>query len=813
MLIKHILKSIGSSFARSLLIVVSIMISAMVIFLNFVTNSDIVSQYSAAQKEIYQEYDVLVNYKEPYFEPGALKYSDKDINDAIELTYYVIEDNNENAYYKLMGTDVEALKSTGLISAKDSIDDDSVIISSTAAEVNKIKVGDAIKFYTPAGEKKLTITTIAENKGLLQPDSSFPIIIMNEDILTDKIGTDASKISAVLLDAKDNVDISGLVQQIKADNKDFSATDLVSSDKMKSSLSMIRMILLLMLLIVILLNIYIITSNSKVILESRLYTLGTFRSIGATKGEVAGILVLENLIYGVIGGVLGIGIGVLVRNPLVSAFAGKTSGELAYDGTTVVYMIFTVLFAAVLQIACTLSQIIQQSRKTIRSILFDKVTSSMQVGKMKTVIGAILAVLSVVLHFINNTYNILYSGVAFVCVVASVILLMPLLLKLLSKVLSKFIGKIFGYPMELGCRNLGYSRSTCSNVILITVTLMIVLSIYMISTSLCNVLNGATDQFDCDIRVTGVTESVDKYDFLKDNDVIEKVEPGYYFSDLMKLNDISTSFVVAGLDKEYLGIYEDGGKQINELNENEALLDSYYAIRLGISKGDTITLKEDGFKKTELKLKVVGFVEASNFSTSRNVLVISRKDYLEKVTDVPAVLNISIKNASIEEAKESVRRDMAQYDVVIQTVDEYINYQLQTTSQIINMVWLILFLSILLAFVGIVNNTILGFMQRKREYAVLNSVAMSKLQLTSMMFGELLFSVLFGCIIAFLTTLWLNVILSDLLYSIGVCLDISIDGGRMMTVSASTFFSLLITVIVPIVNMKKMVLVNEIKCD
>lgn len=815
MFIKHILRSIKDSIGRSIIIIVSIMISAMVIFLNFAINNDIVAQYEEVQKAIYKNFDILITSNEMFFKPIDLEYEKDQVEDTIELSYYAIEDQNKkNTFYKLMGADVDKLVAGGLVTCPATLDKNSVLISNSTADNNKLKVNDKVSFYNVEGEEKITVTNICEDKGLFQVESTFPQIIMDKELLIKKTGINKNEVSAVLINLKDEIDITEFIRNIEIDNQDFSAVDLKNSAEAESSSSTIRMILMLVLLIVVLLNVYIIISNSKVILSNRLFTMGTFRSIGATQIRVTMILLLENIIYGIIGGVLGVLSAMLIRRPVITALVGTAPEKLEYNETTMIYIVATIVFSILLQIICTLLQIVKQSKKSIRSILFEKENSAMQLEIPKTGIGIVLGILSFVFHYINKDYNIVYASLSLICAIFCVILILPFLLKGISKLLSVCVGKIFGYPVELGARNLGYSKSTCSNVILITVALTIILSIYMLSNSLVDLLKGATNIFDCDVRIMQLTEAADEYDFITDDvDEITSIVPGYYFSDSMEYNNGWTFFTIAGLDREYQGINNEEGKQISELGENEALIDSYYASRLGILIGDTITISNDEFRKKKIEIKVVGFVESAVFSVSRNVLVISEEEYIEKVSDIPSVLNVSIKEISADEAKSKLRRTLAQQDVVIQTVDENIEYQLQTTGSIVDLVWLILILSILLALVGVINNTIFGFMQRKREYAVLNSVAMSKVQIITILFAELIFSVLCGCVCAVVTSLWLNIVLTDLLYSIGLCFKVNIDIKNTLFISGMTFICLLSTVIVPIKSLKKMVIVNEIKLD
>ena len=135
-------------------------------------------------------------------------------------------------------------------------------------------------------------------------------------------------------------------------------------------------------------------------------------------------------------------------------------------------------------------------------------------------------------------------------------------------------------------------------------------------------------------------------------------------------------------------------------------------------------------------LKVVGFVNSASFSTTRNILVVSTSNFINNISSIPSVLNVTITSSDVDLAKESIQHDLSQYDVTIQTVHQFLQIQQDNISGIVNMVWLILLLSILLAVVGVVNNTFLGFIQRKQEYAVLLSTSMSKAQVKLMLFSD-----------------------------------------------------------------------------
>lgn len=807
----YVLRSIKSSGARSLLITMSIMISAMVLLLNFTINQDVLQQYKNIHKETYQDFDILIKGKEPYF--SSITYPTEMVSERIDIVYYTVENKKvENSYFKLLGTDIDSLVAESLITSDTKLDKNSVVMSSEAANYYGLNVGDSIKLSDGKNQFELKLTSIVANEGLMKISSNFPLIILDIERLRELTNLNSNQNSAVLLNVNNDNDITKVEKNIKNNNENLVVQNLVSNAEIRNNVTMIRTILLVILFIVILLNIYIIISNSKVLLEKRSYTFGIFRSLGATKGKVIRMLLLENIIYGLSGSILGVCIGLFFRQPIVYVFTGSV-GKFSNGNIPISYIIFTIIFSIGLQIACTIGHVFLNSNKSLRSLLLDKINSAQEISNIKTISGVIFIILSIILHFINNTYNFLYSSISFVSIIIAVILLLPCVLRLFSKLIEIIIEKFGSYSVGLGVRNLGFSKYACSNVILVTVTLTIVLSIFMLSNSLTKLLNGSTSHFNGEIRITGLSDKATKYDFLKENEYVGSIEPSYSLSDSIKIKNDNKSIVIVGLEEEKNGIINVSGRLITDLRDDEVLVDEYYATRFGIALGDKITLNNADFKKDQLELKVVGFVNSASFSTTRNILVVSTSNFINNISSIPSVLNVTITSSDVDLAKESIQHDLSQYDVTIQTVHQFLQIQQDNISGIVNMVWLILLLSILLAVVGVVNNTFLGFIQRKQEYAVLLSTSMSKAQVKLMLFSEVMFTVLLSCIFAVSITPWVTIVLTDLLYSIGICVDISIDLRYMFVVSLIVFLALLSTLVVPLVNLNKMKLIDELKRD
>src|SRR5690625_6281812 len=90
---------------------------------------------------------------------------------------------------------------------------------------------------------------------------------------------------------------------------------------------------------------------------------------------------------------------------------------------------------------------------------------------------------------------------------------------------------------------------------------------------------------------------------------------------------------------------------------------------------------------------------------------------------------------------------------------------------------IIIFLGFIVGLLGITNNLIVSFFQRKKEYAILHSVCMSKRQLMQMIVYEMLATfvtvVLIGCV----GGMNLNIVMTKMLYGIGLRSEFSFHIG------------------------------------
>lgn len=804
-IIKHILRNIINNKSKSILLIFALFLSTIVLFFNLTINDDLIFKYDEMRRGIFKEYDLRLIKEDGSFSKDELNFNNLT---NYEILYFkstggIYSKDEEISKFTLLGTDLKLIQKSLAILNKE-LDNvnwdnkDNVIIGQNLAESYGFKIGDKIKLYTSIGEIEVLISGIAENEGIMKSTDANSLFIVTEALCNE---IDGKGYMQAYINLDEKVDVEEVLNILKEDNPLFKISYLNNIEEAKASIGVISQLLFIILLVIIMLNYYVISSLTERILAERLPVMGTFRSIGASKNKVSRILILENVVYGVIGGVIGIIIGSLLRSPLSNLFSQL---PLNYNEkklpVNVSYIIIAFSFAIILQVFISSIVISKTNKNEIKDIIFNTIQSEVVYYPTKGIIGIIQFILSIIINMINYRYNLILGALSFILMIFSVMLMLPYLIKGLSKELTY----LFGPSSKLGIKNLANNRLLFSSIRLITISLSLIIVIYMAILSLDNFFTRVTNEYEHDIQISQIKYTEEHYQKLNNIEGIDNITFNYYNFEYT-LN--SKGVVIVGRNKSNVDI-KGVETLFSNLRDDETLIDEHYAIKNNLKKGDIITFVGH---KQELKFIIKGYVDSSLFSTSANVFVINQKTYIEKITNIPSEILITTKE--IIEVKDALMRELVDENVQILTIEELITSQQQYVDSILGLIQGLMLLSIILASLGIINNQLISFMQRKKELAILYSVAMNKSQLRKMIFLESIGTFLIGCILGG----WLGVMLLPILEtctkSIGIVYTMKIDFSALFSTLGLIFFILMLTSISPILKVGKIDIVQEIKYE
>jgi ABC-type lipoprotein release transport system permease subunit len=352
---------------------------------------------------------------------------------------------------------------------------------------------------------------------------------------------------------------------------------------------------------------------------------------------------------------------------------------------------------------------------------------------------------------------------------------------------------------------------------LIVVSISLILAILTVSSSFSELFNSFRyTVYNCDIVIQNVTQTAKEYDELQKIDSVENVGYMYCFWDERttynegkKFNTVPT---ILGQAKSCKYIKELDYK-IEDLKYNELLIDEKLAEKNNIKIGDVLKINFESHNINS-EFKVMGLINSAYFTTSRNVILVNLEYFFDNATEIPMQVHVNAKdNTDLEKLKIDIKKTLKEVGIDIQTVEEYLEDQESQVSSIMGLFYVIIVLAVFLSFIGIINNQVIGFIQRRKELAVLNSTCMSKKQLKHMLISETVLSNLIACLtaifIAFLTTGMIDSFLQGMILYI----DVVFNWSLAFKFSGIMFVLLLLTLFIPARRLNKLNIVNEIKYE
>ena len=163
--------------------------------------------------------------------------------------------------------------------------------------------------------------------------------------------------------------------------------------------------------------------------------------------------------------------------------------------------------------------------------------------------------------------------------------------------------------------------------------------------------------------------------------------------------------------------------------------------------------------------------------------------------------------------KETLKDEIKEENIKVQTIDEYIDMQEKQSESIMSIFYVILGLSVILSFIGIVNNQIISFIGRKKELAVLNSTCMSRGQLKKMLITETILANLVSSVLVIIVTYISTGYIDYFMQGIDMYVDIKFDLVSILKFVGIIDVILMLTLGIPIKRLKKMNIVSEIKYE
>ena len=243
------------------------------------------------------------------------------------------------------------------------------VISKKSADKFGLAVGDPITISFKENDFIFHVSSLAEpNRTFYQEKGNFKLLITLED--ANMVNHTSGMITKTRIKTAESVNLAAVISKLQSQNGTFTVYEKEEFESLHFQLSTVSSAMFLLIIIVILIGVYVLFSLVKLIMIDRLPILGTFRSVGANRTKIIGILLLEFLFYGVIGTSLGIIAAILLLPFTADLFNQYKEFGVATEVTyQVIYGITAALIGLLLPALSAMTHIIKTSKVTLKDII------------------------------------------------------------------------------------------------------------------------------------------------------------------------------------------------------------------------------------------------------------------------------------------------------------------------------------------------------------------------------------------------------------------------------------------------------------
>lgn len=738
---KHILKNVFGKPGRTLLVIVCLTISSFVALMTFDMSGAMRNLFTNLYSSFFGSTDILVDGET---ENSFRFLEDEEFPDNTHVflyetgdMYYTRIDGQydliESHHISVWAFDFDEAETIGLFSSDVELGENQVYMNEEMAETFGFEEGDTIILHDIYQNE--VEFEIAEIKNMGQGILSGDTVILSVDSI--KLLNPSAKALVAVIDVTDDNLRKGAIEFLDEKYPSVNYDYLFDNPMIEEQINSITQLFYLLLAVCLMMVFFVTISVSDRIVCERMSVIGTLRSLGFTSASTTIILLLENVTYGLIGGLLGCFLYSGVRDAFLGTLVNAV-GDITIDFGHVnpISYVLVILCAVAIEILCSIKETVKAVNTPVRDIIFNTKDTSYKHSKGNTIIGLVALLVAIVCLFFKNVFAC--QVITIVAGEIAIAMLSPYAITFLADKLRKHFEKKGKVVSTLAAAEVATKKNTVgAGVLIATVSALTVILLSFTQAFQDNFNKFELPEADVLLSTTACEEV--NFHYLENLPEVETVEYVRSYMDNILINgeEFSTMSVVYQACPN-----EDGWKASDMflgcetgLADDEICITDDVADDLNLSVGDkiTVTFLNTYYFPIEREMTVKDIWTTKMYEATFEISY----DFFHNLygDDVTAVY---INGSDADYIKETAIKYSGTYlqQDVCYTNSEYLANLQNQASGVVSVITFVLILGVVITFVGAAGNLLLGFESRKRECAVLLSTSFTRKQLCKVFFLE-----------------------------------------------------------------------------
>ena len=634
-----------------------------------------------------------------------------------------------------------------------------VALDEASAKAGNYVVGDIVKVVAQTGSREFTLVGIAGYGDVRSPGGATFALF---DLATaQEFLAKPGFVDAILISGDGSASDEELAQAINAAIPSSYKTETLTGaqitketqDQIGSALSFFSILLSTFSYIALGVGSFVIYNVFSISAAQRQRENALLRAIGASKKQVTRALMIESVVVGLFGSTIGlfagIGLSKALSALLKAASIDLPSGDLVVPSSAVVN---TIVVGLIVTVASAWLPARRAGKVPPLAAMRETAIEIVVLSRRRSLFGLILIALgAATIVAVTSGASNKWLGLGILFVFSGTITLGPVIARpvalLLGKPAEKFRGVTGTMARQNSARNPKRTSRTASPVL---IGVALVTAVAALAASISSQIDGVfTQQFKGDYAINtnargfgGLSPSL-----ADDINALPEVERATGIGLLTVKIDGKGQYLTTINPATVEGVYDIGltSGSYADLTPETIFVSQQYAENNDAKLGDTLQVTlADAQVKT---LSIAGIYEFDELAGKYTV----SRDLTKDTTVITFDLGVYIKiksGVSDESARTALQAAVDKYGQgTLLSKREYIDSQSGQINQLLGLIYGLLFLSVIIAIVGIIITLLLSVFERQREIGLLRAVGMTKSQVRTTVRWESVITSLLGAVV------------------------------------------------------------------